>query len=299
MRTSIPLLAAFGLGATLAGCGEASPPHVYRDSPALAVMESLPPAPATATEPARQSALSVAIPRIAYTYGYRFRLEAGTVAPLQERHLGLCRRLGPVRCRVLSMRRGDAGGGVNAALNLQVAAPLAEAFGRRLATISTEAGADTIDRSITAEDLSRQMIDSEARIRTRETLIRRLTSLLETRSGNIQQAVDAERAINTAQEELEAARAWLGEMRGRVAMSAVEIGYETQSPMPASLRNPIGDAFAQLGSMSASSLAAMILAVGIIFPWVVLGAAVFLVVRRVRRRREEPEAAYAPPEASA
>ncbi len=236
-------------------------------------------------EPAARGPIAVAIPRIAYIYGYTFRLAAGDVAAVQERHLGLCRRLGAARCRVVSMRRGgQAEGQPTAELELAVAAPLADAFGRRL--VSTAAGATTVDRAIAAEDLTRQMIDSDARIRTRETLIRRLTGLLETRSGNIQQAVEAERAINNAQEELEAARALLEEMRARVAMSTVEIRYQAEATPAAPAGNPAADAFAQLGRLAAASLGVLILVAGIALPWLLAGALVFVVMRVLRRRRD-------------
>lgn len=228
--------------------------------------------------------ITVAVPRIAYTYGYSFRLAAESVAAVQERHLALCRGLGPARCRVTSMRRGGQREQAAAELNLQVAAGVADAFGRRLAFISAGAGGETIDRAITAEDLSRQMIDGEARIRTREILIRRLTALLETRSGNIQQAVEAERAINTAQEELEAARAWLGEMRTRVAMSAVEIDYLVAAPPVAGSESPIAEAFATVGAGATASLGAFILVVGIAFPWLLLGLLVWLAMQVMKKR---------------
>jgi len=235
-----------------------------------------------------ESAITVAAPRIAYTYGYAFRLDGGRIAAVQERHLALCRRLGLARCRVASMRRGAAAGETAAAaLSLQVAAPLAEAFGQGLVAISAAGGGEPVDRSIAAEDLSRQMVDSAARIRTREVLIRRLTALLATRSGNIQQAVEAERAINTAQEELEAAQAWLGEMRGRVAMSAVEISYLARAPAASDSTNPVAQALDQVGSISANSLGAMILIAGVALPWLMLVAAIFLLTRFVRRRRAQ------------
>ena len=232
-----------------------------------------------------QAPIAVTVPRIAYTYGYTFRLERGRVAAVQERHLALCRRLGPARCRVVSMRRGgEDGGPAAAALNLQVAAPLAEAFGRGLMVTSAAAGAETVDRSIAAEDLSRQLVDSAARIRTREVLIRRLTGLLETRSGNIAQAVEAERAINTAQEELEAARAWLAEMHGRLAMSAVEISYLAREAIAPPAANPVAEALARVGSISMDSLGAMILLFGVALPWLVLAGGLFTLARIVRRR---------------
>lgn len=236
--------------------------------------------------PAEVSAVAVTVPRIAYTYGYSFRAERERITAVQENHLALCRRLGPALCRVTAMQRGgtsdtDAG----ASLKLQVAASLAERFGGNLVAIAGAGGGETVDRSIAAEDLSRQMIDSEARIRTREVLIQRLTSLLQTRSGNIAQAVEAERAINTAQEELEAARAALADMSGRVAMSAVEIAYVARGPAPAST-NPVGEAFDHVASIAASSIGAMILIVGIALPWAMVGGLLFLIARAIRRRRE-------------
>lgn len=232
-----------------------------------------------------QAGISVTTPRIAYTYGYGFRLDRGRIAEVQERHLASCRRLGPALCRVTAMQRGGtAEGDAGANLKLQVAAGLAERFGRGLITTASAGGGETADRSIAAEDLSRQMIDSEARIRTREVLIQRLTVLLQTRSGNIAQAVEAERAINTAQEELEAARAALADMRGRVAMSAIDISYVARGPAPDS-PNPIAQAFGQVGSISASSIGAMVVLVGVALPWVLLVGLVFLAARLIRRRR--------------
>jgi len=249
------------------------------------------PEPVGAPEAAAQSApIAVTVPRIAYSYGFSFRLDRDRIAAVQERHLAACRRLGPALCRVTAMQRGGTGENQSGAnLKLQVAAGIADAFGNNLAAIAGEGGGETVDRSITAEDLSRQMIDSEARIRTREVLIQRLTTLLQTRSGNIAQAVEAERAINSAQEELEAARAALADMRGRVAMSAVELSYVARGPAPDS-PNPILQAFDQVASVSAGSVGAMIVIVGIALPWALLGGLVFLAVRAFRRRRERAEA---------
>jgi hypothetical protein len=242
--------------------------------------------PAAPEEPNAQSAIAVTVPRIAYTYGFTFRLDRDRIAAVQERHLALCRRLGPALCRIIAMQRGGtADGDAGANLKLQVSAVLADGFGRNLIAVASDGGGETADRSIAAEDLSRQMIDSEARIRTREVLIQRLTILLQTRSGNIEQAVAAERAINAAQEELEAARAALADMRGRVAMSAVEIDYAARGAAPAAA-NPLAEALGQVVSTAASSLGAMILIVGISLPWAILGGLLFLLVRTVRRRRE-------------
>ena len=237
-------------------------------------------------EPSASGEIPASVPRIAYSYGYTFRLATDAVSSAQERHLALCRQFGAARCRVVNLQRSASSGDyVTATTTLQVAAAEAVGFGTRLVVSATEAGADTIDRSISGEDLSRQMVNTEARIGTREALIRRLTVLLETRSGNIEQAVQAERAITSAQEELDAARGWLAEMRTRVDMSTFTLRYESGAPLAGGLWEPVRQSFGEVGSGFAGSLAAMILFVGLLLPWLILGGIVFLIVRAVQRRR--------------
>ena len=169
-----------------------------------------------------------------------------------------------------------------------MAAPLAERFGRSLTTVARAAGGETTSRRIGAEDHSRQIVDIEARIRTRETLIRRLSTLLETRSGNIQQAVEAERAINQAQEELDAARAWLAEMRGRVVMSRIAIAYEAAPAATTEEHSgdPLTASWSQVSRLTVRSLAALLLVLGLTLPWAAVGYAFWWVARWHRRRQE-------------
>ncbi|PWG02199.1 DUF4349 domain-containing protein [Sphingosinicella humi] len=231
------------------------------------------------------TAVQVAMPQIAYTYSYSFRLPSDGVASVQERHLKLCESLGSARCRVVDMSRSSGSGDyVQGALKLQVSSSIARAFGDRLVNAAAEGGGETIDRGISAEDLSKQIVDTAARIRTKEALVERLTALLQTRSGNIEQAVEAERAINAAQEELEKARAWLLEMRGRVAMSTFDIGYTSAAPLAGGVSDPLRDAMGSVGDMFGRSLALIITLIATLLPWALLGLLAWGVIFLIRRR---------------
>jgi hypothetical protein len=237
------------------------------------------------------TAVQVAMPKIAYTYRYTFRLSSDAVASIQEKHLALCQSLGPARCRVVDMRRSASSGDyVEGTLKLQVAAPVAREFGERLVSAATKDGAETIDRSISGEDLSKQIVDTAARIRTKEALVERLTTLLDTRSGNIAQAVEAERAINSAQEELEQARAWLAEMRGRVSMSTFEIGYTSGAPLAGGVSDPLRDAFGGVGDLFGRSLALIITLIAALLPWALLGLLIWWAGGLVRRKMTRADA---------
>jgi len=292
---------------------QAEPPPAMAAPVSLPAMPAPPPPPAAPSSsaqgtpqqlsPTADPLLPEVAPRVAYSYGFRFRVPAAALASVQERHLQLCLAMGQARCRIVSMRRSETqpappardhgyGGGraepaaPAASLEVQVAAPLADEFGRRLTASAGEAGGETVDRQIGADDVSREMVDSEARIRTRETLIRRLSTLLETRSGNIEQAVQAERAINAAQEELDAARTWLAETRGRVAMSKIAIFYESSGAAAvAAERDPIGKALGQAGSIATQSIAIILLIVALTLPWAAIALLLWQLARWYRRRK--------------
>jgi hypothetical protein len=286
MRTSFPIALLFV--AALAACGGPNQEASSQSGTAskFDVAEE-PPASQAAPAPQGGAPVEVALPQIAYTYSYTFRLKSDAVTKVQERHARMCEALGPARCRVVDLKRSaESGNYVTGSLTLQVAAPIAGRFGEELVATAAAAEGETIDRGIAAEDLSKQIIDTSARIKTKEILVERLSKLLETRSGNIAQAVEAERAINGAQEELEQARAWLAEMRGRVAMSTFEIGYQSGAPLGGGFSDPVRKAFAGAGEMTGHSFATAITLIAAILPWALLLGFILWLYRRFMRRRE-------------
>ena len=286
MRTSFPV--ALLLIAALAACNNSNQEASSQSGTTMKFDVAEEP-PASEATPAQTGGapVEVALPQIAYTYNYTFRLRSDAVTNIQERHAKMCEALGPARCRVVDLKRSAGSGDyVTGSLTLQVAAPIAGRFGEELVASAAAAEGETIDRGIAAEDLSKQIIDTSARIKTKEILVERLAKLLETRSGNIAQAVEAERAINGAQEELEQARAWLAEMRGRVAMSTFQIGYQSGAPLGGGFSDPIRDAFAGVGEMTGRNVAIAITLVAAILPWALLLALALWLYRRFRKPRE-------------
>lgn len=286
MRTSFPV--ALLLIAALAACNNSNQEASSQSGTTMKFDVAEEP-PASEATPAQTGGapVEVALPQIAYTYSYTFRLRSDAVTSIQERHAKMCEALGPARCRVVDLKRSAGSGDyVTGSLTLQVAAPIAGRFGEELVASAAAVEGETIDRGIAAEDLSKQIIDTSARIKTKEILVERLTKLLETRSGNIAQAVEAERAINGAQEELEQARAWLAEMRGRVAMSTFQIEYQSGAPLGGGFSDPIREAFAGVGEMTGRNVAIAITLVAAILPWALLLALTLGLYRRFRKPRE-------------
>ncbi|MDH7971474.1 DUF4349 domain-containing protein [Sphingomonas sp. AR_OL41] len=247
-------------------------------------------APANVPDDARAAAgaaepIAVAVPRIAYKYDYVFTLPGAAIPAAQQAHVALCDRLGPARCQVLAMQ-SKAGGDEPAqgSLTLRVDSAVARHFGDALQDAVGRAGGHADSRAIAAEDVSKDMVDTAARLRQRELLVARLTEVLRTHSGKVGELVEAERSVAAAQEEIDQARGWLGELQARVAMSTIDIHYGAVAPQPAQVSNTIGDSVAGSVALVVTLFGALVRIAIFLAPWLVLGALGWFLWRRIARR---------------
>lgn len=221
--------------------------------------------------------------QIAYSYEYGYRVSATKIPEVQKQHSAYCEKLGSDICRVINLRRsGDEANYAYAMLHLEVAASKAKSFGTSLADIVEKAGGYESSTSIEGEDLSKQIVDTEARLRSRELLSQRLTELLRTRSGSVEELVKAERAVTEVNEEIDKARSWLKEMKGRIAFSKVIVNYESNSPGAGSFSAPIRSAWNNMSSMLGSSIGALITILTVTLPWIFVVALMIYLRRRFK-----------------
>ncbi len=254
------------------------------------VAEEAPAAAADGAAAPKPDAIKVALPQIAYTYSYGFELPADAIAPVQQRHVAACDRLGPARCLVLNMEtRTHDGAATGGTLKLVVDARLARSFGASLAKVVSEKGGKASNSSIEAEDLSKQIVDTEAKLRSKQALAERLMVLLKTRNGPVKDLVEAERHVAEVQEEIDAAQSWLAEARGRVSMSTFELSYEADGAAASSFWEPLRSSFANMGNFFGQSLAILVMAIAALLPWALLVGGIFAAVRYLRRRFRKEE----------
>ena len=167
---------------------------------------------------------------------------------------------------------------------MRVASALARAFGQRLASAVDSAGGRAAGAEIEAEDVSKEIVDTEARLRQRSLLAERLTEILRTRKGSVAELVEAERAVAAAQEEIDQARGWLAALRARVAMSTIEISYDAIAAATSAAPGTLADAVATSWSGFVFGVVALLRALILLLPWALLVAVGLLVWRRWQRR---------------
>jgi hypothetical protein len=236
--------------------------------------------------------IPVSLPKIAYVYEFGFRLSADTIPELQRQHADLCEKQGLQFCRILDMRQsGSEGDYASGSLALAVAAPRARAFGSELTKLAGEAGGKEVSSAISGEDLSKQLVDTEARLRARTVLRDRLMEVLASRKGTVAELVEAERGVAQVNEEIDQARSWLAEMQGRVDFSRINIDYSSGSPSGGGFIAPIRGAIGSIGTILGTVFAAVIIALTILVPFGLIGWGFWSLFRRVRPRKTPPETA--------
>lgn len=303
LRSFVP---AVGAALLLAGCGaeyDAAPVAERVTSVDIAEPAAMAPAQPPQSGDASAGGGEISVPRapqIAYIYDYGYRLAASRIAPLQRRHADLCESKGPNVCRILSMEQfGSEGDYVSGSLRLEVAAAQARAFGDELTKQAEGSGGEQVSAGISGEDLSKQIVDTEARLRARTLLRDRLMEVLASRKGTVAELVEAERGVAQVNEEIDQARSWLEEMKGRVNFSRVNVSYQSGSPSAGGFLAPIRDALGSAGAILGTVIATLIVLVVGLAP--IAGLAILLIwLNRkfgwVKRRRDTDEEAVPPVE---
>lgn len=228
-------------------------------------------------------AIPVGMPQIAYVYGFGYRLAGPQIPALQQRHADLCESKGPRVCRIMGLTQsGDEGDYGQGSLQLAVASDQARAFGRELGTLAENAEGEQVSATISGEDLSKQIVDTEARLRARSVLRDRLMEVLATRRGTVAELVEAERGVAQVNEEIDQARSWLAEMQGRVAYSRIDLTYTAGTPAEGGFLTPVRSAIGSLGAIFGVILAGLIVIGSVALPVL---AAIFGVLWWRRRFR--------------
>jgi hypothetical protein len=234
-----------------------------------------------------RAAIPVSLPKMAYVFDYGFRLPGKDIAALEQKHADMCEAMGPYGCQIVSLSTtGDQDEEITGKLELAVVSDKARAFGGKLAESAKSAGSEQVSATIEGEDLSKQMVDTDARLKTRIALRDRLLEVLKTRKGTVAELVEAERGVAQVNEEIDQARSWLQEMKGRVSFSRVVVNYESASPAVGSFLAPVRGALGSLGSILGGLVAILIMLAAIGGPL----ALVFWGFRRARRRWAPVEA---------
>lgn len=236
---------------------------------------------AAASETKEEQAQPNSNTNIAYSYDYGFSIEQENIPELQKRHVDICESLGD-KCRILRLSQaGTDGFDGYGELRLQVAAPDARKFGDSLSSPAEELGGERVSFVVAGEDLGEILIDTEAKLQSRLVLREKLTAILRSNRGSVDELVKAETAVAKVNEEIDANRSKLAELGNRIRFSSISIQY---SPYLGRTNNgfirPVTVAFQEIGTTLGATIAALIYLVTALVPITIF----LLVVRWLWRK---------------
>jgi len=209
---------------------------------------------------------------LAYRYNYGFSLPAKSVAVTAKSHAQICLEAGPNKCQVLNSSTSAYNKDqVSANLSMRAEPNWLDSFKSEIQSSIEAAKGNMTNNSVSADDLTRQILDTDARLKAQTTLRDRLQRLLATRDAKLNDLLALERELARVQSQIESATTTLNVLRKRVSMSVVNINYQSQSvAVSQSALAPIGRALKGFIGGFSRGLADVINFLAAILPWLIL-----------------------------
>ena len=245
-------------------------------------VQRTPAAEATAAEPAAQIiAPALSIPQLAYAYRYALAAPPTEVRRLISKHEAMCWAAGPTFCQVIGSTVAEDGPDrIAATLSLQAQPAWLRQFRLGLEDDTRAAGGRMTSADTMSDDLSRNLVDTEAALRAKTILRDRLQETLRTRSGKIQDFFEMEQKLAEVQGQIDATSSELATMRTRVATSQLRIDYQSEGVLaPGGSFAPVAAAATDVVGLFMMTLAFLIRALAVLVPVVGVGGVFWWLIR--------------------
>jgi hypothetical protein len=283
-------------GASPEGSSGAPPPAAEASGSAAAAANAVSAAPATGGSGAQAAAEAPppnpgATPRLAYKYEYGIEAPPDKIRDLVSREEQACQAAGQAACEITGVNvTQPAPDQVTAQVTFKATPTWLNGYESRLAAEAKADGGQIDKTNITTDDLSKQIVDTQAAI-TEKTAVRdRLQALLQQNRGTVQELQDLQAQLAAAQTDLDTTRAELADMSERVTTADVTLDFESSGVLaPRSAWAPVGSAVSHVADILAGTIAAIIYALALVGPWVALVGGGFWLLNR-RKGKTKPAA---------
>lgn len=234
-------------------------------------------------------------PLMAYTYNWNFAVPTGGMESLQAAHKKLCEDAGPAQCYVTNSSLDAIGQkeGASGVLSMRATEPWVRAFEKGVNEGLKPFGASVYSTNRGAEELTAQIVDNEARLRSMTAHRDALQKMLDDKPGRLSDLLEIQQALAQAQGDIDSRQSLLAALKLRVSMSVVTFYYQAEyAPAAQSIWRPVTDAFGDFLPAFARTLGAIIELVAALLPLIVFGGIAIAILaflyrwwgrRRVRR----------------
>lgn len=142
-------------------------------------------------------------------------------------------------------------------------------------------------KNITAEDVTEQFVDIEARLKTKKEVEERYKVLLQ-RANSIPEIIEVEKEIRMLREEIESLEGRMKYLSDKVSYSTVKVYLYEELEFTASPEKGFGYKFVKAVKTGWEGLQMFILGIFYLWPlWLILGGALWLILRLVRGKKKK------------
>ncbi|MEY4783245.1 MAG: hypothetical protein RIR41_1180 [Pseudomonadota bacterium] len=236
-----------------------------------------------------------AAPLMAYTYTWNYAVPTGAMEALQASHKKLCEDAGPASCYVTNSSLDAIGQeeGASGVLSMRATEPWVRAFEKGVNDGLKPFGAHVYSTNRGAEELTAQIVDNEARLRSMTAHRDALQAMVEDKPGRLSDLLEIQQALAQAQGDIDSRQSLLAALKLRVSMSVITFYYQAEyAPAAQSIWRPVTDALGDFAPAFARTLGAIIEFVAAVLPvvvFVLLSLAILILFFRWsggRRRRK-------------
>lgn len=226
-------------------------------------------------------------PGVAFQYAYNFGLPAANISKVQEEHAALCERLGITHCRVTGMTyEKERDGTINAGMSFKLDPALAGSFGRDATDMVEKAEGTLSDSRVNGTDVGSQIVEGDKNTAQISAELAKIEAQL--KIPNLSK--DVRSRLVDQQGQLRARLRELSNDRDdnveSLATTPVAFSYSpNEAIFGFDKHSPIQKAFKASGESFTAMVSFVILAIGALAPWALLGGALFWLVRRLRPRK--------------
>jgi hypothetical protein len=136
-------------------------------------------------------------------------------------------------------------------------------------------------RDVSTEDVSKQFVDLESRLKSKREVEQRLMHILRNKAGSVKEVLEAEQQIGELHEEIEAVVSRINFLKDQVSYSTIELEfYQTITEVIADSQNTFGSKLLAALHGGLNGLTTVVISLLYIWPLILLSAGIVIWFRR-------------------
>lgn len=215
------------------------------------------------------------MPLMSYAYAWNFSVPTSGMENLLNAHKKLCEDAGPANCYVTNTYLNGIGQeeGANGMLSMRASETWVRKFETGVNDGLKPFGASVYSTNRTAEELTAQIVDNEARLRSMVGHRDALQAMIDKKPGKLADLLEIEQALAEAQGDIDSRQSLLAALKLRVSMSVLNFSYQAEyAPASQSIWRPVTDAFGDFAPAFARTIGGIVRFVAAILPLLLFGA---------------------------